>query len=184
MNNEWYDLFSHWRLMAEKSNGNNFQNDVVGKQSFSHSASPGKHGKIGDAKEELEAYDRGKRCKRKWNNKWLHEPLSASGDAWLLVWVENYTGYKQWIRKFRGSMKNATLELSSRWIFHRCESSCCCCRALRRVPSTPSSVLTRFFFNLALTPSFFLLVSNLATFFRDISMASVRERKVSKWPAT
>lgn len=81
-------------------------------------------------------------------------------------------------------MKNATLELSSRWIFHRRESSCCCCRALRRVPSTPSSVLTRFFLNLALTPSFFLLVSNLATFFRDISMASVRERKVSKWPAT
>lgn len=59
---------------------------------------------------------------------------------------------------------------------------------LPSVASRPFNAVFRFnplfFLNLALTPSFFLLVSNLATFFRDISMASVRERKVSKWPAT
>lgn len=54
---------------------------------------------------------------------------------------------------------------------------------LPSVAPRPFNAVFRFnplFFNLALAPSFFLLVSNLATFFRDISMASVRERKVSK----
>lgn len=46
--------------MASKSNGNNFQNDVIGKQSFSHSANAGKDGKIGDSEKELKAYDREK----------------------------------------------------------------------------------------------------------------------------
>lgn len=32
---------------------------------------------------------------------------------------ERPCGYKRRIRKFRGSMKNATAELSSTWIFHR-----------------------------------------------------------------
>lgn len=51
------------------------------------------------------------------------EPLSASRGTWLSVQVENDTGYKRRIRKFRGAMKNATAELSSTWIFHRCELS-------------------------------------------------------------
>lgn len=51
------------------------------------------------------------------------EPLSASRGTWSPVQVENDTGYKRRIRKFRGAMKNATAELSSTWIFHRCELS-------------------------------------------------------------
>lgn len=42
----------------------------------------------------------------------VRQPLSASRGTWPPVRVENDTGYKRRIRKFRGAMKNATVELS------------------------------------------------------------------------
>jgi len=67
------------------------------------------------------------------------QPLSASRGTWPPVRVENDTGYKRRIRKFRGAMKNATAELSSTWIFHRCESSPGRESYSRDSPSSPSS---------------------------------------------